>query len=65
MYSHSFQPCITEPTIIVGRNKASLINYVFINACSKRLNAGNIIDKISDHLPNFLIIYNLKEERLI
>ena len=65
MYSHFLQPCITEPTIIVGRNKASLIDNVFINACSKRLNAGNIIDKISDHLPNFLIIYNLKEERLI
>ena len=64
MYSHFFQPCITEPTRIVGRNKSSLIDNIFINACTKILNAGNITDKISDHLPNFLIIQNLKEERL-
>ena len=64
MYSHFFQPCITEPTRNVGRNKPSLIDSIFINTCTKSLNAGNIIDKISDHLPNFLIIQNLKEERL-
>ena len=64
MYSHFFQPCIIEPTRIVGRNKPSLIDNIFINTCSKSLNAGSIIDKISDHLPNFLIIQNLKEERL-
>ena len=63
MYSHFFQPCITEPTRIVVRNKP-LIDYIFINTCAKSLNAGNIIGKISDHLPNFLIIHNLKEERL-
>ena len=64
MYSHFFQPYITEPTRIVGRNKPSLVDNIFINACTKSLNAGNITDKIYDHLPNFLIIQNLKEERL-
>ena len=64
MYSHFFQPCITEPTRIIGRYKPSLIDNIFINACTKRLNAGNITDKISNHLLNFLIIQNLKEERL-
>ena len=64
MYSNFFQPCITEPTRIAGRNKLSLIDNIFINTCTKSLNAGNIIDKISDHLPNFLIIQNVKEERL-
>ena len=64
MYSHFFQPCITEHTKIAGRNKPSLIDNIFINTCTKSLNAGNSIDKISDHLPNFLIIQNLKEERL-
>ena len=64
MYSHFLQPCITEPTRIVGRNKPSLIDNIFINTYTKSLNAGNIIDKISDHLPKFLIIQNHKEERL-
>ena len=63
MYSHFFQPYITEPTRIVGRNKPSLVDNIFINACTKSLNAGSITDKIYDHLPNFLIIKNLKEER--
>ena len=49
---------------MLGRNKPSLIDNILINICTKSLNAGNIIDKISDHLPNFLIIQNLKEERL-
>ena len=64
MYSHLFQPCITEPIRIVDRNKPSLIDNIFINTCTKSLIAWNIIDKISDHLPNFLIIQNLKGERL-
>ena len=42
----------------------SLIDNILINTCTKSLNAGNISDKISDHLSNFLIIQNLKEERL-
>ena len=65
MYSHFFQPCITEPKRTAGRNKPSLIDNIIINTCTKSRNVGgNIIDKISDHLPNFLIIQNLKEERL-
>ena len=63
MYSHFFQPCITEPTRILGRNKP-LIDNIFINTRTKSRNAGNIIDNISDHLQNFVIIRNLKEERL-
>ena len=64
MYSHFFQPRMTKPTRVVVRNKPSLIDNIFINTCTKSLNAGNITDKTSDHLPNFLIIQNLKEERL-
>ena len=64
LYSHVIQPHITEPTRIVGRNKTSLIDNILINTVTKSLNARGIIEKISDHLPNFLIIQNLKEERL-
>ena len=59
MYSHFFQPRMTKPTRIVGRNKPSLIDNIFINTCTKSLYAGNIIEKISDHLPSFLIMQKL------
>ena len=52
------------PTRIVGRNKPSLIDNIFLSKCTKSLNAGSIIGKISDHRPNFLIVQNIKEERL-
>ena len=64
MYSNFFQPCITEPTRIVSKNKLSLIDNIFIHNYSKQLYAGNLVDKILDHLPNFLIIQKLKEETL-
>ena len=41
MYFHVIQPCITEPTRIVGRNKTSLIDNIFINTVNKNLNAIN------------------------
>ena len=46
------------------RNKSSLTDNISINTCTKSLNTGNIIEKISDHLSNFLIIQNCREERL-
>ena len=41
-----------SPTGIVGRNKPSLIDNIFISKCTNSLNAGSIIGKISDHLRN-------------
>ena len=55
MYSNILQPCITEPTRIAGNNRLALINNIFINTCNKNVNSGNIIEKISDHMPNFVI----------
>ena len=46
MGSHLFQSCIIQPTRIVGRNKP-LTDNIFINRCTKGLNAVNI-DKIYD-----------------
>ena len=67
MLKINFQPCITEPTRIIARNKPFLIGNIFINTCTKRLNAGNIIDKISktiQFLTNLLIIQDFKEKSL-
>ena len=56
MYSNLLHPCITEPTRIVGSNRPALIDNIFINTYNKHVNSGNIIEKISDHMPNFVII---------
>ena len=56
MYSNFFQPCILEPTRITSNNRPSLLDNIFINTLDKDVYSGNIIDKISDHMPNFAII---------
>ena len=61
MYSIYFQLCIIEPNRIVGRNKPSLMDNIFF---TEKLQAGSLTDKITDHMPNFLIIQNLAEEHL-
>ena len=56
MYSNILQLCITEPTRIVGNNRPALIYNIFINTYNKNVNSGNIKEKVSDHMPNFVII---------
>ena len=56
MYSNFFQPCILEPTRITSNNRPSLLDNIFINTHDKEVYSGNIIDKISDHIPKFVII---------
>ena len=53
IYSNFFQPCTTEPIRVVSKKKLSLTDHI---TCTKQLNVSNLVDKISDHLPNFLII---------
>ena len=55
MYSNFFQPCILEPTRITSNNRPNLPDNIFINTHDKEV--GNITEKISDHMPNFNIIY--------
>ena len=58
--SSSFlQPCITKPTRIVSYNRPSLVDNIFVNIYDKTIFGGNLLDKITDHLPNFIIIKNL------
>ena len=63
MYSNLLHPCITEPTRIVGSNRPALIDNIFINTYSKNVNSGNIIEKISDHMPNFVIIREIIDKK--
>ena len=61
MLNNSYQPCITEPTRIMNNNKPSLVDNIFSNTVEKCI-SGNILDKISDHLPNFVIFENVKSK---
>ena len=55
MFVSFLQPCIPEPTRIVHGNKPSLVDNIFTNAISKQIISGNLLNKISDHMPNFII----------
>ena len=59
MISNWFTPQILGPTRITGHQKESLIDNIFINFSDLHCSSGNLFEKISDHLPNFMIIENL------
>ena len=61
MLDNSYQPCITEPTRIINGNKPSLVDNIFSN-CVETCSSGNLFEKISDHLPNFVIIDSIKNK---
>ena len=46
------QPCITQPSRVLGKNRPTLIDIIFVYTYDKYLFAGNFPDKLSDHLPN-------------
>ena len=61
MLNNNYQPCITEPTRIISGDKPSLLDNLFSNSLDKCI-SGNILDKISDHLPSFVIFENIKSK---
>ena len=52
-------PYILQPTPITERS-ATLIDNIFANTFTYNATGGNLITKIPDHLPQFLIIEDLK-----
>ena len=52
-------PCTTQPTRIIEHQRPSIIDNIFINANKKPIH-GNIINRISDHFPNFILIKDKK-----
>ena len=61
--SNNFIPQITLPTTRITEKTATLIDNIFTNSNKHNSNcvSGNITTYISDHLPQFLIIENLKQ----
>ena len=52
-------PSILQPTRITDRS-ATLIDNIFANTYAMNAISGNLVSKIPDHLPQFLIVDNLK-----
>ena len=52
-------PYILQPTRITERS-ATLLDNIFANTYSMNAISGNLVSKISDHLPQLLIIDNIK-----
>ena len=61
MYLHFLQPHIIYPSRIVQNTKPSLLDNIFSNHIDEELHSGNIIDKVTDHMPpDTLSTKNLK-----
>ena len=56
MHSNFLQACILKPTRIVTNNKPSIVDSIFINTFDKKIDSGNIIDKVSYHMSNFFLV---------
>ena len=56
MYTNQLQPNIIYPTRIVDNARPTLIDNIFSNHITNNNISGNLLETISDHLPNFMII---------
>ena len=63
MYSNFLRPCILEPRRIVAKNIPSPIDKTFINTIDKKIDSGNVIDKVSDHMTNFILVKDIIKTR--
>ena len=60
MYSYHLQPSVLHPTRITDKT-STLINRIFVNnAIGSNIQSGKVLSLISDHLPQFCIISELK-----
>ena len=55
MFENFLQPHIIQPTRFVNKHTPSLIDNIYSNSLENNCISGNLICKISDHLPNFII----------
>ena len=52
-------PQILGPTRIPEHQKESLIDNIYLNFTDLQCSSDNLFQKISDHLPNFLLVEDL------
>ena len=63
MYTQLFHTIY--PTRIVKNSKPSIIDNIFSNDINREIISGNLVDQISDHMPNFVILQDFKKSELI
>ena len=63
MSSNFLYPCITERTRLIRKQKPGLIDNMFVNFFNKKLISGNLFEKISDHLPSFVVIKDINNKQ--
>ena len=56
---YHIQPTILEPTRIVHGNRPTIVDNIFTNTTNKNITSGNLLSKLSDHMPNFSFFINL------
>ena len=56
LFTYQLQPNIVYPTRIVDNARPTLIDNRFSNYINDNNISGNLLETISDHLPNFMII---------
>ena len=60
--SNWFTPQILGPPRFAEHNKPALVDNIFVNFSDMHCTSGNIIEKITDQLPNFLLIEGLNTQ---
>ena len=63
MNSNFLRPCFLGPIRVVDNNRSNLINSIFINTIDKKIDSGNIIDKVSVHMPNFVLVKDITQTK--
>lgn len=56
MLGNLFSPTIIYPSRITNNSKPSLIDNIFINQTDLEFCSGNLYSKLSDNMPNFIIL---------
>ena len=63
MYTNFLELNIVKQTEILANNRPSLVDNIFINTLGKEISSDNLVDKISDHMPNFVIVKDILEKK--
>ena len=55
LLSNFFQPHILHPSKIINSSIPSLIDNILLNSIDHETHSGNLVSKIFDHMPNFIL----------
>ena len=53
MFSNFLQPYIIYPTGIVDNAKPTFVDNIFTNYIENDISSGNLIENVSDNIPNY------------